>query len=106
MGPAYDDQGLVFPSPTGKPWDDSNLRRAFSRLLATAGVSRVRIHDLRHTAATFMLGAGVPAKVAAEMLGHATVSLTLDTYSHVLPDMQREAAQAMDRVLGGRAPKV
>jgi integrase len=101
LGPAYGDQGLVFASPTGHVWDCSNLRRGFERLLQEVGIKRIRIHDLRHTAATLMLLEGQPAKVVAEMLGHATVALTLDTYSHILPGMQRRAADAMDRVLGG-----
>ena len=58
-----------------------------------------RFHDLRHTAATLMVKAGVNPKVVSERLGHATVSLTLDTYSHVLPDLQRDAAMALDLVL-------
>jgi len=69
-------------------------------LVAVAGLPRLRLHDLRHTAATLMLRAGVHPKVVSERLGHATVGLTLDTYSHVLPDLQRDAAEVMDSVLG------
>jgi integrase len=58
------------------------------------------MHDLRHTCATLLLSRGVPVKVVSEMLGHASVSITLDTYSHVLPDMQESAARAMDEALG------
>jgi len=99
LGPAYTDQGLVFASPTGQAIDGGNLRRALMRTAQAAGVAPLRFHDLRHTAATLMLRAGVHPKVVSERLGHATVSLTLDTYSHVLPDLQREAAEAMDAVL-------
>ena len=99
LGPAYSGEGLVFAGPTGKPLDDRNLRRAFDRMVAKAGLPRLRLHDLRHTAATLMLRAGVHPKVVSERLGHATVGLTLDTYSHVLPDLQRDAAQVMDGVL-------
>lgn len=99
LGPAYTDNGLVFPGPTGQPLDDSNLRRAFAAIVADAGLPRLRFHDLRHTAATLMLRAGVHPKVVSERLGHASVSLTLDTYSHVLPDLQRDAAEVMDAVL-------
>lgn len=108
MGPAYQDQGLVFASPTGGPMDDGNLRRAFARLVRDTSLPHVRFYDLRHTAATLMLRAGVHRKVVSERLGHATVSITLDTYSHVLPDLQRDAAQALDRLLGSaiRRPQV
>jgi integrase len=100
VGPAYRGLGLVFASPLGGPMDAGNLRRAFARLLDRAALPRIRFHDLRHTAATLMLTAGVHPKVVSERLGHATVALTLDTYSHVLPDLQRDAAEALDRVLG------
>ena len=99
LGPAYADNDLVFTGPTGHPLDDSNLRRAFRRTLADAGLPRLRFHDLRHSAATLMLRAGVHPKVVSERLGHATVGITLDTYSHVLPDLQRDAAEALDAVL-------
>ena len=66
----------------------------------------MRFHDLRHTAATLMLKAGVHPKVVSERLGHATIAITLDTYSHVLPDIQRDAAEAMDRLLTGRTDPV
>ena len=99
VGPAYSDRGLVFASPTGQPVDGSNLRRAFRRILSDAGLPRLRFHDLRHTAATLMLRSGAHPKVVSERLGHATVSLTLDTYSHVLPDLQRDAAEALDGIL-------
>jgi len=64
-------------------------------ILSAAGLARMRIHDLRHTAATLLLRAGVNPKVVSERLGHTTVSVTLDTYSHVLPDTQRDAAEAL-----------
>jgi integrase len=61
----------------------------------------MRFHDLRHTAATLLLGRGINPKIVSEMLGHAAVAITLDLYSHVLPDMQKQAAAAMDAVLEG-----
>ena len=70
-------------------------------LAERAGLGHVRVHDLRDTSATLMLRAGVNPKVVSERLGHATVSITLDTYSHVLPDLQREAAAAVDEILVG-----
>lgn len=100
LGPAYGDQGLVFAWATGKPQDRGAVRRTFGKLTAKARVEGLRFHDLRHTAATLMLAAGIHPKVVSERLGHATIAITLDTYSHVLPDLQRDAAEAMDRVLG------
>ncbi len=64
----------------------------------------MRFHDLRHTAATLMLQAGVPTKIVSTRLGHATAALTLDVYSHVTPDMQREAVAAIDEILQVRQP--
>lgn len=100
VGPVWEDNGLVFCTSIGSPLDaPSFLRREYYPLLARAGLPRIRFHDLRHTAATLFLRMGVHPKVVAEMLGHATISITLDTYSHVLPDLQREATAAMDRLL-------
>jgi integrase len=62
-------------------------------------VSRIRFHDLRHTAATLMLGRGVHPKIVSEMLGHSTVTITLDLYSHVTPTMQQQAADGLDDLL-------
>ncbi len=64
-----------------------------------AGLPRIRFHDLRHTAATLLLLRRVHPKIVSEMLGHSSVSLTLDVYSHALPDMQREAIAALDQML-------
>jgi integrase len=100
-GPAYDNRDLVFADGIGRPVYDSTVRRSFYAIVRQAGLPHLRIHDLRHTAATLMLQAGVNAKVVSERLGHAKVAFTLDTYSHVLPDMQREAAAALDAVLSG-----
>jgi integrase len=93
--------GWVFPSATGTPIGHQNLRnRSWKPLLDRAGLLRsVRFHDLRHTCATLLLSSGIPIKVVSEMLGHASVAITLDTYSHVLPDMQESAAKAMDEAL-------
>jgi len=99
LGPAWDDLDLVFPNGVGRPMEHSNLRiRSFQPLLKKVGLPRIRLHDLRHTAATLLLLQGVHVKVVSEMLGHASIAITLDLYSHVLPDMQREATAAMDRL--------
>ena len=102
LGPAWDDTlDLVFRNTVGKPQDVMNLLHYhFYPLLKRAGLPRIRFHDLRHTAATLLLGRGINPKIVSEMLGHASISITLDTYSHVLPDMQDQAAAAMDAALG------
>jgi integrase len=100
LGPAWEDQGLVFANEIGRLIEAGNLlRRSFWPLLAKAALPRVRFHDLRHTAATLLLQQGVHAKAVSELLGHSSVGMTLDVYSHVIPDMQHEAATAMDQLL-------
>lgn len=89
--------GYVFTDTQGGPIRKSGLRRrSFEPLLKKAGLPRIRFHDLRHTAATLALQEGVHPKIVQEMLGHSQISITLDTYSHVLPSMQKEAAAKMD----------
>lgn len=90
----------VFCDTSGGPLRKSNLtRRDFHPLVEAAGLPRIRFHDLRHTAATLMLLAGIHPKVVQETLGHASISITLDLYSHVLPSMQLDAAQRIDDLL-------
>jgi len=98
----WQDQGLVFPNETGSLFNPSNLRnRSFKRIKARSGVREdLRVHDLRHTCATLLLGEGVNVKVVSELLGHASITITLNIYSHVLPDMQDSAADAMEAALG------
>ena len=97
----WEDHGLVFPNQVGKTTNAKNLTaRSFKPLLERAGLPRsVRLHDLRHTCATLLLGQGVHPKIVQELLGHATIAITLDTYSHVLPNMQSEAATKMEALL-------
>ena len=103
MGEVWQDCGFVFTTPIGTPQDASNLRKiSFQPLLEGAGVPRIRFHDLRHTCATVLLSQGVHPKVVQEQLGHSQISLTLDTYSHVLPTLQQEAANEMDKMFGKR----
>ena len=100
LGDLYRDQGLVFTTEVGTPINPSNLRkRSFASLLQKAGLPRLRFHDLRHTCATLLLSKNIHPKYVQELLGHATVSLTLDTYSHVLPGMGNQVAEAMEDVL-------
>ena len=99
--PVWADTDLVFPNTIGKPMDGMNLLHYhFYPLLKRAGLPQVRFHDLRHSAATLLLSRGVNPKIVSEMLGHASVGITLDTYSHVLPTMQKSAAAEMDAALG------
>jgi integrase len=96
----WEDRGLVFCTDIGTPVDVGNLvRRSFKPLLKRASLPPIRFHDLRHTAATLLLGRGVHPKMVADLLGHTRISTTLDLYSHVTPTMQREAVAAMDAVL-------
>src|ERR687889_1792908 len=100
LGDRYQDQGLVFATDTGGPINPSNLRqRGFAPLLIRAGLPRMRFHDLRHTCATLLLSRGVHPKFVQELLGHATIAITLDTYSHVMPSMGDATAKAMEDAL-------
>lgn len=97
---AWENLDLVFPNQVGRPLNHVHvLRRDLLLHLKRAGLPAIRFHDLRHTAATLLLGQGVNPKVVSEMLGHSHVSITLEIYSHVLPDMQQKAAAAMDAAL-------
>jgi integrase len=93
---------LAFTDPLGRPWAPYTVSAAFRAAADRLGLP-VRLHDLRHTAASLMLAAGVPLKVVSEALGHSSIAITADVYSHVTPDLRREAADAMDRALGGGA---
>jgi integrase len=99
-GDLYEDQGLVFTTATGTAINPSNLRqRSLAPLLKKAGLPHIRFHDLRHTCATLLFGKGVHPKFVQELLGHATIAITLDTYSHVMPGMGNQTAAAMEDVL-------
>jgi integrase len=93
------DHDLIFTTGDGLPLGPRNVVRRFKALAVRAGVPAIRLHDTRHTHATLLLKHGVHAKIVSERLGHATIGITLDTYSHVLPDMQRQAADSIDAAL-------
>lgn len=99
-GTLWVDRDLVFCGATGGHLHPVQLNRELRSLLTIAGLPSMRFHDLRHTAASLLLGRDVNPKKVSEMLGHSTVAITLDTYSHVLPTMHREAARVMDDLLG------
>ena len=91
----------VFTSINGGAIDPATLDYHFQRLLAKAGLPHFRLHDLRHSYASAALRAGVPAKVVSERLGHANISITLDTYTHVLPEQDAQAAVSVARLILG-----
>lgn len=95
-GSSWEERDLVFCNVRGGFLTPNTLRRAFHRLLSDAGLPPMRLHDLRHSAATILLTMGVHPKVVQELLGHSSIAMTLDTYSHVLPSMQKEAMGKMN----------
>ena len=102
LGADYENLDLVFCTNWGSPLDHSNLaERIFKGLRDEANVSKIRLYDLRHTTATLMLASGENPKIVAERLGHASIVLTLDTYSHVLPTMQRDATDRLEKLMFG-----
>jgi len=100
-GPHWQDWDLVFPSTVGTPMEPRNLTRQFKGVLAAASLPDVRFHDLRHSCATFLLAQGVNPRVAMEILGHSQISLTLNTYSHVMPSSTRAAVDLVGSLLAG-----
>jgi len=92
------DSDVVVDFVDGSPWNPDSFSPAWSTFLKKSGLPHVRFHDLRHAHATLMLSKGVHPKIVSERLGHASIGITLDTYSHVLPAMQQEAADAFDEL--------
>jgi integrase len=101
MGDVWQATGLVFERGDGTLLHPNSVLGIFGRLTTAAGLPHIRFHDLRHTAACLALTNGVHAKVVSEMLGHSTIGMTMDLYSHVSADMQRDAADRMDRLASG-----
>jgi integrase len=100
LGDLYDDQGLIFTTEVGTLINPSNLRqRSFMPLLERAGLPQITFNDLRHTCASLLFQRNVHPKFVQELLGHASVAITLDTYSHMLPGMGSEAADAIESAL-------
>jgi integrase len=99
-GDAWDEQGWVFCNTVGRPLEAGNvLRRSFWPLLKKANLPKIRFHDVRHSAASLLLSMDVHPKIVQEMLGHSTISMTLDTYSHVIPSLQEEAVSRLNALL-------
>lgn len=100
LGPTWEDTDLVFVNRVGRPLEAQNvLQRSLRPLLQRAGLPPIRFHDLRHTAATLLLGNGVDPKIVADLLGHSTTAITNDVYSHVTPTMRQAAVDALEDVL-------
>ena len=99
-GTGWVETRMVFTTTIGTMLDPRNLLKAFYAILKSSDVPKVRFHDLRHSAATLLLTQGVHPRVVMDLLGHSSIAVTLDTYSHVIPDLQRESASQMDAILG------
>lgn len=104
MGDLWHDEDLVFSVGHGGPIRPSNLTDRFSRLVDRADLPDITFHGIRHSHATMLLREGVPVKVVSERLGHASISVTLDVYAHVLPDMQELAVAAVEKSLALMLP--
>lgn len=96
LGPAYEDNGLVFCAEDGRPLDPASFGKHFAKLAAKAGISGATLHSLRHTYATRLLEANEHPKVVQELLGHSNIAMTLDTYSHVMPELKKAAAAKLN----------
>ena len=92
LGVWWDEKGFVFCKPDGSPFLPNSVTHAYLKIARRAGLEGVRLHDLRHSHATLMLKAGIHPKIVQERLGHSSISMTLDTYSHVVPGLQEQAA--------------
>jgi len=96
-----DEWGLCFTDGMGQPLQPYIVTAAFASLLSNAGLRHVRFHDLRHGVATFLLQQGVAMKVVQDVLGHSTITMTMDRYSHVVPELRHDAAEKVGAVLFG-----
>jgi integrase len=105
LGISLKDDDLVFSTVAGKPLRPNTVSRAWTIMAARSGVKVIRFHDARHTHATLMLKQGVNPKIVQERLGHATIAVTLDTYSHVVPGLQEAAAAGFDKLMLPRLEK-
>jgi integrase len=105
-GQRWEDHGLVFPTAVGTPLEARSMLRDFRDVKRQGGLPPIRFHDLRHSCATMLLVQGVPARVVMEILGHSDIGLTMNTYSHVIPGLRKDAAARMEDLLAAaRAPR-
>ncbi|MFD7279889.1 tyrosine-type recombinase/integrase [Streptomyces sp. NPDC059862] len=103
-GERWQESAYVFTTRTGRPVEPRNVYRSFTRIAQSAGLRIIRLHDARHGTATLLTAAGVAPRVVMEILGHSQISITMDVYTHVVQDTQREAMSHMDRLLRKRRP--
>jgi integrase len=101
-GSTWQDSDLIFTRPTGQPLEGTTVSRHFHVHLERAGLAQRRFHDLRHSCATLLLVQGVSPRVVMEVLGHSEIAMTMDTYSHVIPELRRDAAERMNALLNGQ----
>ncbi|WP_240140239.1 site-specific integrase [Streptomyces sp. MUM 178J] len=101
-GADWKETGYVFTTRTGLPIEPRNLYRSFTRVADSAGLRVIRLHDARHGCATLLTAAGVAPRVVMEILGHSQIAVTMNVYTHVVQDTQREAVSHMDRLLRRR----
>ncbi len=99
-GSRWQETGYVFTTSLGSALDAATVTRAFGRALVRAGLPHSRFHDLRHTAATFLLAQGFTLEDVKNLLGHSSITLTSNTYGHVLEQRQQQVAAGMDAILG------
>jgi integrase len=99
LGKPLTDKDLVFCNEEGKPWRPNTITRAWNTQAKKAGVPVIRLHDARHTHASLMLKAGIHPKIVQERLGHSSIQMTLDIYSHVAPGIQQAAAASFDKLI-------
>lgn len=102
FGDEWQENGLLNTYPDGRMIDPRNFSKMFAKTLKTAGIKHVRFHDLRHSAASLMLAANVPMKVASQILGHSSISITADLYQHVISDLKKDAADKIGSMLYGK----
>ena len=106
LGANLKESDLVFAKSDGEPLDPGTVTKTFSRVLAKAGLTHIRFHDLRHTHATLMLKAGIHPKIVQERLGHGSIAVTMDIYSHVVSGLQELAAQRFERIFDEESLKI
>ena len=100
-GTAWVDSGLVFSTRLGKPLEPRNVNRSWYAARTRAGLGAVRLHDLRHSCASFLLAAGASPRTVMKTLGHSQIALTMNTYTHVLPEIERAAVDGAAEAIFG-----